>query len=555
MKFIIKSLLALLVPGCILAGCSSDEPGVDNGSGGSGDEKGGVYIAFSIKVPETDNEGGRAYEIGSDDENKINNIYIYFYDASGNKAHDYVTLTKDNLVATHPGGDNVYREYKTAPIRIDNMSVAHILVITDTPNPGQWQDKNMNELLAFEGRLYGDLARSSFKPQIFYMSNSAYVDPDGSRHRTAPVNPLNFYVTENEASENPVQVYIERVHARVDVDLAADVRPVLESEGNLTGGTLSVDIHDVAVAHSPNKYYAYKSIGGDWANNATLYSVADKRTFWADAMPYYADDLVVPNYPTEAQYSYDAANGVVRDADELFVNYSFNVPAPFSGARATVYTSENVSRCYTKVLLKGNIKLNGANATVVRWGGMMFTEVDYKNRVLRMLRDDGYGLSDMAPITETMIDWYQGEAHFNLVKAGKIKAYENAFRTTNAHWEYRHRNADGSLTTLSEEQMNEVLLGIKYKVWYYKNGATYYFADIRSGLAGQAGARDCGIIRNHIYRVNVKSIQGYGTPVANPDEVIIPRNPEDQAFHMAVDIVSLQWNKITQGGDFNGEPK
>lgn len=56
-------------------------------------------------------------------------------------------------------------------------------------------------------------------------------------------------------------------------------------------------------------------------------------------------------------------------------------------------------------------------------------------------------------------------------------------------------------------------------VW--NSGMTYYYKEIMhlNGLNG--------VVRNHIYGVNVQKIAGLGTPVYKPDEIIYPETPEE----------------------------
>jgi hypothetical protein len=45
----------------------------------------------------------------------------------------------------------------------------------------------------------------------------------------------------------------------------------------------------------------------------------------------------------------------------------------------------------------------------------------------------------------------------------------------------------------------------------------------------------------------VTGVKGFGTPVYDPEQVIIPEIPEDQdALNLAADINVLSWNVITQ---------
>ena len=56
---------------------------------------------------------------------------------------------------------------------------------------------------------------------------------------------------------------------------------------------------------------------------------------------------------------------------------------------------------------------------------------------------------------------------------------------------------------------------------------------------------DFGVVRNHWYRLNVRTIANVGIPVDDPDQPIIP-DPEDD-YYVAFEIVVLPWHIIDMG--------
>lgn len=82
----------------------------------------------------------------------------------------------------------------------------------------------------------------------------------------------------------------------------------------------------------------------------------------------------------------------------------------------------------------------------------------------------------------------------------------------------------------------------RVRVW--NEGYTYYYFDVKHlGSEGSPGA--LGIVRNHIYRSTITKVQGLGTPVYNPGQIIIPEeNVYDESIINA-DIRVLQWRIIS----------
>ena len=84
----------------------------------------------------------------------------------------------------------------------------------------------------------------------------------------------------------------------------------------------------------------------------------------------------------------------------------------------------------------------------------------------------------------------------------------------------------------------------------YTNGQTYYFIDIEH--LGTAAAK-YGVVRNHVYQIDIESIKGYGSPVYNGFGYIVdfpdvPEYPEeDDGSYVAAKINILSWKVVQQG--------
>ena len=71
---------------------------------------------------------------------------------------------------------------------------------------------------------------------------------------------------------------------------------------------------------------------------------------------------------------------------------------------------------------------------------------------------------------------------------------------------------------------------------------TYYFTTIKH-IHDDYPA----LVRNHEYQITITGVKGFGTPVYDPEQIIIPEIPEDQdALNLAAEIKVLAWNVITQ---------
>lgn len=117
-----------------------------------------------------------------------------------------------------------------------------------------------------------------------------------------------------------------------------------------------------------------------------------------------------------------------------------------------------------------------------------------------------------------------------------------------------------------ESSADDVIAALKalgsVKIW--TEGKTYYYFDIRH-LANPTGLTATeektvedlqnetpgfyGVVRNHIYKCNITSIYGLGTPVFDPDEVIIPEHPQEEEVFLAARINILSWRIVNRDYD------
>ena len=83
----------------------------------------------------------------------------------------------------------------------------------------------------------------------------------------------------------------------------------------------------------------------------------------------------------------------------------------------------------------------------------------------------------------------------------------------------------------------------------YKNGMTYYWLDIKH-LGAEGKTAEYGIVRNHVYKVNINDITGYGTPVYNgTTDFINLEKPEDIVTYVSAQINILSCSGV--GIDYN----
>ena len=83
----------------------------------------------------------------------------------------------------------------------------------------------------------------------------------------------------------------------------------------------------------------------------------------------------------------------------------------------------------------------------------------------------------------------------------------------------------------------------------YNDGMTYYWLDIKH-LGNTGSTAEYGIVRNHVYKVNITDIKGFGTPIYDPEQdFITPEKPEDIVTYVSAQINILSWRVVD--GNYN----
>jgi hypothetical protein len=84
----------------------------------------------------------------------------------------------------------------------------------------------------------------------------------------------------------------------------------------------------------------------------------------------------------------------------------------------------------------------------------------------------------------------------------------------------------------------------------YNDGMTYYYTDIRhlSNDTEKVGAY--GVVRNHVYKVNINKIKGFGTPVyVGSQDFVEVEKPEEIYTYVSAQINILSWRIVDR--DYN----
>lgn len=557
-----KSLFLAPLFMAAFASCSSED--VASESNGMEQTSGVSYL--SVNIMNTPSTGGGAgakgitrangYENGSAAENTVGKVRFYFFNEDGTAAKvkgqagaTFLDYTPGETANGTP--DNIEKRISATLViesdQGDKIPASIIAVLNPVSTLGE-----VTSIDDLNGKVYGEFRDAAGN---FVMSNSIYAN-DGEKMEAVSVKG-KLFDNSVDAKANPVTIHVERQAAKVRVQnsLAKAAGATVDgiystaSEGN--NNILVEENEDGSIktteifvkflgwntTTTADQSYLMKSINPAWS--ATLFgdepwnNAAYFRSYWAIN-------------PTDVGYSNFKFN-----IDDFSANANkFYDPAATDNAGAFTYVHENAegSTKNTQVIIAAQLcDKDGNSITLAEWGGIKYSVSDLKKAM--MTQTNIY-----KKVTEGGVDKYVRLAPDDLVlKTATEMAEDNVAPATGRYLSYVqlaetiteiYNGAGASAQAMTVAAANEVLKNLGgAKVW--ETGFTYYYFDLKH--FGDM----FGVVRNHIYNANIKTLVGLGTPVYNPDEVIIPEHPEDDKTYIAAEINILSWRVVDQDVNLN----
>lgn len=533
-----------------LSSCSSEET-INNG-GQSGDVAPTSYI--SVNIVSTPEGGTRAaddtYEAGTGQENKVTKVRFYFFDENGNAVtvkasrqanyYDWTSPEGTGTETTGPVERNLNAVLLIETKNGDRLPAQVVAVINPNETQLGTSSHNLAELRNFTAN-YADEANVA--NPTFVMCNSVYASPAKEEIAATKLTKDNFQNSEETAKNNPVNVYVERNVAKVRVAFENNVLDgnsrilAKTSDGNaikIGGNDVYIQFDKWNISGDINLANLSKHIDATWTdvlgNNVAWNDAPYFRSYWASAVTPGAGETVKNQY----------------------ANYSNNQAVAFTGSNFK-YCNENATKATdiknTQVIIPAKLCDADGNAyTLAEFAGQRY--------IASAASDE----SDLTDLKKAILTYFEND-HKHYYKDGstykEIAPEDITFKTSTAlnknntngtgtYYVYACLNTAGAAKTWykqkdgSYEACSTVDADLKNmphaKIW--KNGATYFYFDI-AHLGTQTG-----VVRNHCYDTSLTAIYGLGTPVYDPEEVIIPEKPVDDDTYIAAKVKILSWRLI-----------
>ena len=554
------------------------------------------------------------YEDGNDDESQVDEILIYFFDNKGAGAPvdaNGSTSVKNMTIGADAGNDAPNVEHKlTATVVLQRTVDRNTGTIVDLPteaivvvNPnGKVKALGTDALVSKKALLdcIDDLGDA--EAGKFIMSSTVYEDK-GEKQIAVSLEG-HLAPTTEAAIKNPVKVYVERVVAKVALGLKenlADGDNLIDTKveyGN--GKKIYVRFEGWNVTATADKSRLIKEINPAWPNSFTdannLFKTAYEpwnyanfyRSFWAvnpaDVQlqygPYRTTTKVHnPGEITNANGNPANANGVFGPGAKLFTYLQENAGKEL-GTLSNNY-AEAANAAPSQVIIAGTlVNSDGDPIELVEYADKKFDYADLDRLFLSYLQprywhndpesSDGFKQIGKEDI-EFETAWSSGDADGE-PDSPRYHVYAKLTEAAAGYTWYKEnpKGADGTVDNSKKVEADDVIAALKAlghaKVW--KSGMTYYFLDIRHlaspEIEGLTPDKDgykvadaakvpgfYGVVRNHVYKTTINSLFGLGTPVYDPDEVIIPQIPKDEEVYLAAEINILSWRIVDHGYDLN----
>ena len=588
---VLASALMLMV-----ASCSSE----DVAGGDSQNDKGTTsFLAVNIEnvgsAPASrsnDPYDKGDYEDGIEAESNIKKVRFYFFNGEGapyllanNDATQQTSVNYLEQTVEKDGNDHDHTaETKTkAVLVLKGETKAVPASVIAVINPEVLDNTTLKSGTMTLSELRTSATGSTFydKTGGFVMSNSVYESAGQDVCSTPVAN--SVFATEKEAMSKPVDIYVERVNAKVNAKIDANYPAdktekawtknedgkyqikvgsidvtTYEENANATPTTNTYPVYAVVqgwqLADANGKAELCKQINTSWYAGElgiSPWTTSDyHRCFWSKSVPFTSGAQAGANHPLNPTFK-----GITQSlSDDFSAEPVYTLP---NTSEKLVENPKTSSNTLTKLIVAAKLVYKDNNgeyhpAQVCQYRGLTYLgEEAVKKQIV-----GGFARYFKKTTTESGDVYKSIEASdiaFKTVVPGspessEVKNYEVVATLASTVGDLYVKNGD-AWTIASKDDVNAALAKETAQV-RSTDGATYYYTPIKHlGDAGKLG--EYGIVRNHSYQVTIQNIKGFGTPVYNPDQEIDPMIPSDENTYLAASIKVLSWRVVSSNVDLD----
>lgn len=527
-----KQLFFVGLMAIAFAGCSGDNA-YDNGGGNpiEGDQFMAVKLVMSGDAASTRAFGSAGFEAGTADEVGVTDALFLFFDGETQVADPYKTSELNPWTSgTDQSVDKV-----SAPVIVLSNAIKNPTSIVVILNPTTEISSTVtrNTTLTQLKDIKHDYSQNTYTvANKFVMSNSVY-NKGGQNVIGAPCTADNIQKTQELAKQNPVKIAVEKVVAKVSVKQSDD----------MAIKTNTVDSNDEVTVDGETKKVTAE-ITGWWLDNTNSTSYLIKKLETSYDAPIGSDTWWNDEVNRRSYWA--------TPAEGTLYHHAYNTAKPLTENR---YCLENTRQATpTQIVVAATLKVDNAPVDLVKYLSVLYTKSGFEDELTKQLSNKYYTQTSAGTTTYTALTKDNLDFTYN---AAAGKAYEAEIKVALKSGVSVFTTADGVSYTSADA--TEDLNKLKRTVQYWKGGKTYYYLPIVhneditvTATSPAANHKLYGVIRNHLYKLTIKSINGLGTPVPNPEDPntpINPEKPEDDNSYIAAQIEILKYKVVTQDVD------
>lgn len=406
------------------------------------------------------------------------------------------------------------------------------------------------------------------------MTNSVYVDGKNVVNAT-PISASSVKETKEEALKSPVQIYVEREVAKVNMKAKEGLNKTAEgkiyfetpnAEYVLDGVKVSARI--VVDGWAANAFnttsYLVKDVPTSWIVTypfAKWYDEAAKRTFWAQDPNYSgSEDYVFGRTPEGEPGTYKNVKylswkeATLNNVDSY--NYMYENTTDKASARVNGGELANVPT----ILIAAHVETAKTGAAwerqdIYKFGGLFYTDESLKNyaaeQILKGKLHWEYTTAEGLKIASVLPDQVNATFVANVAdNSGSVKVEVEAL-TAPAEGAKLMKEDNSVIESADWAKTVEDILNsengfniAKKELVCYKDGMCYYQVPIKHNQTAEDVAY--GTVRNHIYELTLSKIAKIGNPVFNPEEKLVLIPGEEKNYYVSAELKVLKWRVVTQ---------
>lgn len=553
----------------MMTACASDKDEIGGGTKHGSDPQ---YLAVNIvNVGATPTTRAANYEDGTEAESKINKVRFYFFNGDGSPY-----LIKNPGIAGVTGGDpKNWLEASPTDDTSTSGTPSHIEKITQTvlvingvqsaapaaivavvnPKTADAAKIQSGENMRLSELRYSTVGSKFYKKDAssgavsdFVMSNSVYVN--AGEDVCASLVAGHVTTSADAAKEKPVDLYVERVVAKVTADVdanafekgngtnwAADKYGTKDPVGKSGDYDVYAVIEGWGLANENGKAEVEKQVNKAWTDGTlgfTPWTTTDyHRCFWETSVAF--DAGMGGNQPVNPTFNQLKAN--IQDV-------LYTLPNTPGNAVPNLKDNDLTKFAVAATLRYKDAAGNWHNAEICRYNGVSILGIDNLKRQVALTFSQYYTSTDATNYTQLSkddIDFKNSDGTMQQYRVTPTLAADPAGTK-----KYYTKTTSGTTPTFTEVPKATVLAAIEAdKAEIRKDGRAYYYVPIKH--LGETGKiAEYGIVRNHFYKITLTGITGFGTPVYDPDKVVDPAVPTYENTFLAARVQVLQWRVVSQ---------